>query len=640
MIPIPLDRAVSLAEHGTRPVRACTDRCRAAPWIPAGRAHTGPRRPPARRPGERGVSEVLGFILLFGVLILGVTMVQLYGVPATNERLEFEHSQRALGDVAEVNDLFGQVTTTGQPGSATIDAGLLYPSRLFLFNPAPVSGALRTTNRGTVTVANAIVPGSTLDDVRDYWNGEARTFETSSLSYEASYNLYDFAPTRAIEHGLVYDRFPDGGMLTRNRAPLIEGNRITIVTLDSDIDTATAGSIIVESALRSGLGETVTVTNTDGNDLRLTVPTGLSVDEMKTALAHEYPDGSVADVVDGPAGSVTVVLEPGTYELSMSNVKVGSQASGAQRAHYLVPVTSAPVTVQEGSRTTLTVQVRDRLNNPVSGVTVEANGTLPGGTLAPLSGESDGEGLVTFAYAAQDQVTGSAQLADEVQLTLGDRSALGAGFDPRTVENATVGLLLQNTDGSGMPDTGPGVGGGGLTDWDEETNQTFSVANGKWLSIDEIEAIELSDAEHVVRQFCTGTSGNPHDDCRFVDEFRLTFTLWSGPDAYGVDVQLLDTNRDGDFDDTYNPANDEWDERRHVTVTDANTNTVFFERALRPSAITALRGSGVDILGYAGTYEGGTGIGGQSQLDRLKLVDATWFTGTVHGRVHVEIPPP
>lgn len=640
-----LTTTASLVARTAAPVRA-VGRRRPGATRTGNEACTTPTQLPPRRPADRGVSEVVGFIMLFGVLVLGLTMIQLYGVPATNERLEFEHSQRALTDVAELNDRLMQVAVTGQSAAATIEAGMQYPSRLFLFNPSPVSGALRTTGAGQVVVENAVVPGTQPDDVRDYWSGVPRVFETTGLAYRASYNLYDNAPTRVIEHGLVYDRFPNGGVLARNQAPLVEGNRITIVTLASDLDTATAGSIIVETAPASVPGEAVTLTNASPSDpIRLTIPTGLSEAEMEEVLSHEYPGGNVADVVAGPPGAVTVVLQPGTYELSLANLVVGGQAATPPSAHYLVPVTTGPGTVQEGTRLPITLQVRDALNNPVSGVTVEANASLGAASFTPTAAESDEDGHVQFEYLAPGQVTGSTQVVDDLQFTLGDRSEFGATFDPRTIANASLAVYVQNTDGSGLS-SNLGAGEGGITDWQDDNNQTFAVANGKWLNIDEVGAIELSNAEHVVRQYCPGASGNPHADCRFVNEFRLTFTLWSGPDAYGVDVHLLDTNRDGDYDDTYSGTDAEWNELRHVTVTDANTNDVVFLRPLTDAAVQELSGDGIDVLDFAATYDASGGgqqspdVGGQNELDLLKLVDASWFTGTVHGRVDVEVTAP
>jgi len=607
-----------------------------------------PRRPP-RRPGTRGVSEVVGFILIFGVVVLGVTLVQLYGVPATNERLEFEHSQRALGDVAEVGDLFGQVATTGQPGSVTVEAGMSYPSRLFLFNPPPVSGGIQTTHAGAVSVANAVGVG----EEADYWNGDERSFPTAAIAYRSGYHLYDFAPTRYVEHGLIYDRFQSGNVLPRNRAPLVEGRTVSIVTLTGEVDRASAGSIVLEAAPQSVPRETVTLTNRSPTDLiEITLPTGLSGAEMEAVLAHERgADGRVSSVTDNGDGTVTVALTPGTYEVSLARLQVGTAEAPAIEPHYLVPVTDSPVTIGEGSNATVAFQVRDELNNPVAGVAVEAAAGLATARLEPINGTADGDGIVRFEYVAPGQIHGVSQVPDEVRATIGgDRAVLGPAFDRTTLTEASVDLRIQNRDRSGQqrPDDGPGAGYGGVSYWlSNETSQTFAAANGKWLGIEQVGSIVLSDGEMVTHQVCKADSPSgggggaaPFEECRLVDELRLSFTLWNQYDAYAVDVQLRDANRDGTFGDTWKPRKIEWNDVQNVTVTDTSGSLVFWGE-LNATALdgvfTDRGGWGTDILQFEGNYRTG-GVGDQGNLDALMLGDANWFTGEMIGRVVVTIP--
>lgn len=604
----------------------------------------GPRTThrPSRRLPDRGVSEVIGFILIFGVLILGLTIVQLYGVPATNERLEFEHSQRALTDVAEVGDLFTQVATTGTAGSATVEAGMQYPSRLFLFNPSPVSGAVRTTGSGTVLLDNATGNG----DVGDYWDGTAHAFETRSLSYRPSYTLYDHAPTRVIEHGLVYDRFENGAFLPRNRLPLVENRTVRLTTLAGSLDRATAGSIVIDVSPISVPTNSIAISDDGTGPVTVTLPSALSAEELRSVLEDELVanGGHVRAVrTGGTTGTVTIELETGiTYDLTMARLGIDERGPAAA-AHYVVPVGWSGGTIPEGSNATLVAEVRDRFNNPVSGVSVSAATTrtesvhsAPSAVTA--SATSDFVGRVHLSYEAPATIDGVTHLSDRIVLTIGSPAWVDADpFDPRTLENASVGLRLYNQDRSGVPGANdPGVGYGGTSQWSPTDNHyTFAAANGRWTGIDRIEHVELGDGQLVTREICSGSSGNPHDDCRFVDELRLSFGLSDGVDAYGVDVHLLDTNRDGDFTDSYNPSQDEWDERHHVTVTDASDGTVTFERGLTTASRTALWGAGVDILAMAAYAS--TGTGDSTDLDALKLQNATWVTGTVHGRVVVTV---
>lgn len=621
---------------------------RLRPGSASGRAaDSRPRRLPPRERADRGVSEIIGFILLFGLLMLGLTIVQLYGVPTTNERLEFEHNQRVQTDVAEVSDLLSRVAATGAPGSATVEAGMQYPSRLFMFNPPPVTGSLQTTGTDAVVVGNATSAG----DVGDYWDGTDRSFATTSITYEPFYNLYDFAPTRVVEHGLVYDRFDSGEFLPRNRAPLIEGRTITLLALSGEINTATPGTVLVEATPVSVPGEPVTVSGT-GGPVTITLPSGLSADEMRTVLESELVanGGHVVDVRNGTAaGTVTVVLEAGeSYDLALGHLQVGAGSTPSEDAHYVVPVTDSPFALGEGANGTVGLEVRDRFDNPVSGVTVHAATTLTDSSVAPTSAVTDQDGRVRFDYLAPANINGVAQVGDEVRATIGDPAILtDAGYDAGTREEASVGVRVQNLDRSGIkdPTAGPSAGYGGISYWlSNETSQTFSVANGKWLDIGQINEIRINDGELATREVCKsygqGTS-SPFAECRIVDELRLAFTVWNANDAYAVDLHLRDANRNGVFGDLDPPQGQQkvdWSDIQQLTVTNSAGQTEF-QRDINATAINAMLqgGSGMDILTFQGQYAT-DGSGNQASLDLVKLSDATWFTGEMVGRLVVTIP--
>ncbi|MDZ7702010.1 MAG: hypothetical protein U5J98_08030 [Halobacteriales archaeon] len=99
------------------------------------------------------------------------------------------------------------------------------------------------------------------------------------------------------------------------------------------------------------------------------------------------------------------------------------------------------------------VEVRDRFNNPVSNVTVEANVTKPanGGATSQmyprLTATTQADGRATFTYTAPDDVSG-AQEAD-INMTFD-----GDG----TVRNETVTFDVRVLDADGSGGSG-GAGG-------------------------------------------------------------------------------------------------------------------------------------------------------------------------------------
>ena len=472
------------------------------------------------------------------------------------------------------------------------------------------------------------------------------------MAYRAEYNIYEGAPTRHVENGLVYDRFPNGEFLPRNRAPLIDGRSITLVTLTGDVSTSSSGSVVFEAAPVSVAGAPITVRNVSAvQNVTLSVPTGLSAAEMREVLATElYPNGHVLSVTDGGGTLVDIELTAGTYDLRTTQLQVGTSEAPDVDAQYVVSVTDAPFAVGEGSSSVVVVEVRDSFNNPVSGVTVEAT-TVPGiGSIAPLNDTTDQDGRVRLVYSAPADISGTTQRADVVRFTIGERDRLGTSFDRTELEETALNVTIENLDLSGVPSSNgsagdPGAGYGGISYWNTtDTNQTFAVPNGKWLGISKIDAIELSDGEMVTRQVCQdggGGASSPFAECRIVDELHLGFTVWNG-DAYAVDVHLRDANRNGTFRDLDPPQGSQkvdWSDIQRVVVTDTD-GTIVFNGELSDDAINRTLkdrpGSGMDILDATNYVSVSTG--GQPVLDNLKMFDATWFTGTMHGRVLVTIP--
>lgn len=84
---------------------------------------------------QRGVSAVLGFILIFGIIILGLASYQVQIVPQQNAATEFEH----FGDVRdEMVGIRNSISTAGQADVSQfsdLTLGTNYQTRTFSINP-------------------------------------------------------------------------------------------------------------------------------------------------------------------------------------------------------------------------------------------------------------------------------------------------------------------------------------------------------------------------------------------------------------------------------------------------------------------------------------------------------------------------
>ncbi|MFB6183148.1 MAG: PA14 domain-containing protein [Haloarculaceae archaeon] len=153
-----------------------------------------------------------------------------------------------------------------------------------------------------------------------------------------------------------------------------------------------------------------------------------------------------------------------SYRLRMAKVGLGTHV-GSTGPAYLTTVRGNGTAVPEGSTQKVVLEVRDRYDNPVSGVLVHANTTRKDSSLTWLSSNrTDADGRVVARYEPPDDVDGT-EKRDFLNATIEDprKEKLGDAptqMNPDTPHNVSVRLAVENTDGSG---TGGGGGGGDAT---------------------------------------------------------------------------------------------------------------------------------------------------------------------------------
>lgn len=399
---------------------------------------------------ERGVSPIIGGVLMFGLLLGLLAVLQTAAVPTLNKQVEFQHSERIQRDVVGVEAVVRRTAATGVGESVGLEVGLRYPPRMFFVNPPPVAGSLRTTDPSTAVLENAQATGET----GDYWTGAPRQFETRALVYAPNYNVYRNAPTTVYEPWAVYNRYESTTRpLTADR--LVDGRRITLLALDGRVSASKAGRVSLAVEPTSAPARAVTVRD-DGDPVTLTVPTRLSEDAWAGLLEDEFdPQGNPNNdryVTEfdcrrstGPCGRLTITLERGaSYELRLGEVALGSGATDPA-ATYIVDVAGDETSIPEGGSRKLVVAVRDRYDNHVSGIAVDASLDGPG-TVRAVNSVSDGDGRATYVYEAPENVDGAVDV---------DVTASFGGGRPR--ERVTFDVRVMDADGSG----GGGAGGGG-----------------------------------------------------------------------------------------------------------------------------------------------------------------------------------
>lgn len=343
----------------------------------------------------RGVSEVVGAILLFGLLVAVLAILQTQAIPTANEEIEFNHNQEVQNDLIEFQEAASRTAAHGTTESVGIRAGTTYPSRLLFFNPPNPAGTVRTVEDGEVTIENV---EATDDIIRDaHIDGEIDELETSRIEYEPIYNEYQNPPMTALEYGILYNSFPDA-QVVENTGAVVSGNNINLMFYTGDVSQATSGSITLDTIPASAPSRTVTVEPTD--DIEITVPSNLDATEWEETVFEDEDDVTASDSGDNIVIEVDEDAHE-NFELRMSQVGVGSAVASAD-AEYIYPTeTGSEITVDEDETVEIPIEVRDRYNNPVSGVELgyEADqGTADG----PSATDADGQAIVTYEASDED----------------------------------------------------------------------------------------------------------------------------------------------------------------------------------------------------------------------------------------------
>ncbi|EJN59336.1 Ig-like domain-containing protein [Halogranum rubrum] len=356
---------------------------------------------------DRGVTVQIGAVLLFGMLIISMSMYQATVVPSENEQVEYQHNQRVQEDMQSFRSAVTQAGSSELTRSVVVRLGTQYPERVLFVNPPAPAGTVRTDATASIEIRNAAALDS---ETADYWESDTKTFATSRVSYQPTYHSYQNAPTTLYESSVLYNQFDGGNDVLQSEQSLVDGRRINLVAVDGDLSQSQSGSFSVDVRPVSVSERTVTVGGSGSDRLTILVPSSLDVDTWQRLLASEIDSGGDAEsdryvesVTSGPGETIKLVFEPDyQYDLNLAQVGVGTNVA-EPTSTYLTKVAGDDESVREGGEHRLTVEVRDAFNNPVSGQVVDASVTSgPGSVTASATSDSDGRAVFTYTPESSD----------------------------------------------------------------------------------------------------------------------------------------------------------------------------------------------------------------------------------------------
>lgn len=430
-----------------------------------------------RGTGDRAVSEVVGFILIFGMLVTAFTVYQGIVVPDQNRQVEFQHNQEVQGQMQDLRNAIVSTAATDSGQAVSITLGASYPTRALAMNLGVSAGSLQTTGGGDVVLQNV---STNEDETIDYVNGSVGPFQTTSIQYTPVYSFYAEAPRTHYENSVVYNRF-NGANLTLTDQSLVHGRTLTIVTLGGNLSASQQGTVSVNTRPISVSSNRVPITSNGSGPITVTIPTDLSASQWREILDGEYdptdtnPDAYVSAVTDAGQNSVQLVLEPNVdYGLRLARIGVGDGTS-SPTPHYLTSISGNGSTVATDGQEQLVVEVRDRYNNPVTGVEVNVTGP----SVVPSQIETGADGQATYTYEASSpgsksitmNISGSPLPREEVTFSVNVESTGGGGGGG----GGAFDLIWQNPSGPEIS----GCSSGPCTwDLDADADELLTVTAG------------------------------------------------------------------------------------------------------------------------------------------------------------------
>jgi len=218
------------------------------------------------RVDNRGVSGLVGAVLLLGILVIALASYQAVIVPQQNAQTEFDHNQQVEDEMVELRNALLEARLDNRERATAVKLGTRYQDRTIAVNPPPATGRLDSTPEDDMVVEES---GSEV----------IRLPDNRFVEYTSEYAEYRDAGTIRYENTVVYHDFASANV-TRSEQRLVTGDVIRLVPAAPSIDENGVDTVTYEpspSRYRVYTAE----------DPTITVPTDLSQSDWVELLSGE-----------------------------------------------------------------------------------------------------------------------------------------------------------------------------------------------------------------------------------------------------------------------------------------------------------------------------------------------------------------
>ena len=282
---------------------------------------------------KKAVSNIIGTLLIFAVLVSLYGAYQSTAVPVWNKGVEYDHLDVVYSDMMSLKSDIEDVALHKSPKSSDIHLGVQYPERMIFMNPSEGAPGMLTVEKDVkILVKYGINVAGTL-------TSHTKIFNSSRITYE-SYGTIN-SPKLVYEHGILIRDFRTSNN-TADDQSLIVGNNIYIPLVNASASSVKS-SLDVESL--DIYPYTLTGTRTEIESVNITMDTeypriwknltaglntshlsvSVSLEDNKIIINHtdpmemSFPAGNTTGAIN--AGIISVIVtEPN--QPFITNIKI------------------------------------------------------------------------------------------------------------------------------------------------------------------------------------------------------------------------------------------------------------------------------------------------------------------------------
>lgn len=228
---------------------------------------------------DRAVSEVIGVVLMFGLVVASLSIVQAQVIPTENKQVEIDHYEQAGGEMSQLQSTYLTAAGSTTIRATTVTPGTRYPQRILFVNGPPPQGRVHTTtvSNGTITAEGFNVSQAC---------GTTTPVNTRAIEFETDYNHFSDSQTPAyvFEHTVVHQQ-SDGLTVSGPEQLLVEstgsGVTLNLYPLTSNFSRSGVEPTAIE------FGSVNPITTSAPADSTVTIPTTLSAAQWNRLLSDE-----------------------------------------------------------------------------------------------------------------------------------------------------------------------------------------------------------------------------------------------------------------------------------------------------------------------------------------------------------------